>query len=345
MSGGSQMTELPEHVLAQVAGHLENPQLACARLVCKAWRRTFGESVTVLQPVGHNQTDIHWPALFESFTSVSTLDLRQEGTGKAAHDLLQLPAAATGKLELVLLSNMQQGRPETAPEVFLEELLLTALEAEESRPDLCFNLEYLHSETSSRTLRRCMFTSAAVQFLVSLPSNVELTSLIVPQPYSCQLNAHSLQQIFQLTHLRQLRLVLHDVKITDREFGQLSGFIRLESLWFGSCKLISDSGLRAGLSGLTQLKSLTLVDLSGITDAGTHVLESLQLLESLTLMKCPFITDVSLQVIAGLPSLTSLQLSNNDLITDKGLPLETHLKEASFRACPLMTKPHVMAAC
>ncbi|KAK9836650.1 hypothetical protein WJX74_005352 [Apatococcus lobatus] len=343
MSANSSLAELPEHVLVEVAGLLAAPDLAAARLVCKGWRRLFAEFCTSLRPILAGQDSPHWEQLFEGFPSVSTLDLRLEGSGKAASELLQLPAGSTGQLSQVLLSNLQQGTSEAAPEAFLEELLLTALEAQESRPDLSISLEYFHSESTSGSLRRCMFTNAAVQFLVSLPSNVEVTSLVVPQPYSCRLNPHSLQQIFQLTDLRQLRLVLHDVKITDREFKQLSGFTRLESLWFGSCKLVSDVGLKAGLSDLKQLTQLTLVDLSRISDAGSEVIGSLQHLESLTLMKCPFITDASLNIISQLPHLTALQLSNNDLITDKGLPLESKLKEASFRACPLITQAHVMA--
>ena len=342
MAESNALAELPEHVLLKIAAHLDGPELAAARLVCKGWRRTFAEFTTVLRPYLASQP-VQWDNLLLGFPSVSTLDLRLEGSGKAASKLLQLPAGSTGKLRQVLLSNLQQGTSEAAPEAFLEELLLTTLEAQESRPDILISLEYFHSESTSGSLRRCLFTNAAVQFLVSLPSNVEVTCLVVPQPYSCRLNPQSLQQIFQLTNLRQLRLVLHDVKITDREFKQLSGFTRLESLWFGSCKLVSDAGLKTGLSDLAQLTQLTLVDLSRISDAGSEVLGSLQCLESLTLMKCPFITDVSMNIISQLPHLTALQLSNNDLITDKGLPLESKLKEASFRACPLITQTHVMA--
>ena len=334
MSEDSLLWDLPEHVLANVANKLAETERARARLVCKLWRRVFAEQVTVLKPDFGAQAHISWQRLFEGFPALAVLDLRLEGSGKLASELLQLPKDFTGKLEQVLISNLQQGRSAAAPEVFLEELLLTALEAQDLRPDLHFSLDFWHSESTSHTLRRCVFTSTAMQFLVSLPSNVEVSSLIVPQPYSCQLNTHSLQQVFQLTSLRQLRLVLHDVKISDQEFQQLSGFTNLESLWFGSCKLISDSGLKAGLQDLTRLTSLTLVDLSRISDAGTPVLSTLLQLASLTLMKCPFITNTSLEVISQLPRLTALQLSNNDLITDEGLQKGSCIKEATFRACP-----------
>ena len=152
--------------------------------------------------------------------------------------------------------------------------------------------------------------------------------------------------IAQLTTLVELSVTCCE-DIDDNHMRLLSALTNLVELRLGPLKGCTSEGLTDGLSALTQLQRLYLLDAIHIKDETiAHIACSLSALRALSMANCPLLTDESMPYLCML-CLHILFFSNSSFITRVHRLRSPHqLFDLDFRGCTCLSvrRSHAAAA-
>lgn len=319
-------------VLHSVAALLDKCSVQQVRLVCKAWKQPATFATTTLRPrmtgsLGLQWHNLHW--LSKAFPACKVLDLRSY---KVPSDSAQ--HLSNTFLTKVLLNNVE-GDPD--PNRSLEELQKYMTSAGSHNPVLSFVVDIHHLPTF---LLPAPFTDAACLTMMQYPASAQVVTLNLGcMPVS--VTQTGLGYIAQLTTLAELHVICCE-DIDDKHMRLLSALSNLERLRLGPLKGCTSGGLTDGLSTLTQLQRLYLIDAIHIKDETiAHISCSLSAtLRALSLANCPLLTDESMPYLC-MRRLSTLFFSNSSFITLQGVQhlasQSSSLVDLDFRGCTCLS--------
>jgi len=271
--------------------------------------------------------NLHW--LSKAFPACRVLDLRSY---KVPSDSAQ--HLSNTFLTTVLLSNVEA---DPDPSRSLEELQMYMTSAERHNPVLSFVVNIHHLPTF---LSRAPFTDAECLTMMQYPASAQVGRLHLGyMPVS--VTQTGLGYIAQLTNLAELSVICCE-DIDDNHMRLLSALTNLAELRLGPLKECTSEGLKNGLSTLTQLQKLSLIDVIHIKDETiAHISCSLSAtLQALSMANCPQLTDESVPYLC-MPHLSTLFFSNSSFITLQGVQhiasQSSSLVDLDFRGCTCLS--------
>ena len=324
--------EMSVAVLHSVAALLDDSSIQQVRLVCKAWKQPATSAINTLRPRMTGSLGLQWHNLHQlnkAFPACRMLDLRsyKVPSDSAKH-------LSNTVLTAVLLSNIE-AHPE--PSRSLEELQKYMMCAETHNPVLSFLVDIYHLPMFLSGPR---FTDAECLTMLQYPASAQVVTLHLGcMPVS--VTQTGLGYIAQLTTLAELSVTCCE-DIDDDHMRLLSALTNLVELRLGPLKGCTSEGLTNGLSTLTQLQRLYLMDAIHMKDETVaHISCSLSAtLQALSMANCPLLTDESMPYLCTL-HLSILFFSNSSFITLQGVQhlvsQSSSLFDLDFRGCTCLS--------
>ncbi|DBB09803.1 TPA: hypothetical protein ACH3X3_001425 [Trebouxia sp. C0006] len=324
--------EMSVAVLHSVAALLDWSSKQEVRLVCKAWKQAATLAINTLRPNMTGSLGLQWHNLHQlskAFPACRVLDLRSYRVPSDSAQHMSNTFWTT-----VLLGNIE-ANPE--PSKSLEELQQYMVSAEKHNPVLSFLVDTYHLPVYSSGSR---FTDAECLTMLHYPASAQVVKLHLGcMPVS--VTQTGLGYIAQLTTLVELSVTCCE-DIDDTHMRLLSALTNLEELRLGPLKGCTSAGLTDGLSALTQLQRLYLMDAIHIKDETiANISCSLSAtLRALSMANCPLLTDKCMPYLC-LPCLSILFFSNSSFITLQGVQhlvsQSSSLFDLDFRGCTCLS--------
>ncbi len=324
--------EMPVAVLHSVAALLDENSIEEVRLVCKAWKQPATFAIKTLRPRMTGSLGLQWHnlrQLSKVFPKCRVLDLRSY---KVPSDSAQHLSYTF--LTKVLLSNVEA---DPDPSRSLAELQRYMTSAGSYNPVLSFVVDIHRLPTF---LKRAPFTDAECLMMMQYPAPAQVVTLHLGY-MPVAVTQTGLGYIAQLTTLVELSVTCCE-DIDDTHMRLLSALTNLERLRVGPLKGCTSEGLTSGLSTLTRLQKLYLIDAIHIKDETiAHISCSLSAtLRALSLANCPQLTDESMPYLC-MPHLSTLFFSNNSFVTLQGVQQlasqSSSLFDLDFRGCTCLS--------
>ena len=324
--------EMSVAVLHSVAALLDESSIQQVRLVCKAWKQPATLAINTLRPRMTGSLGLQWHNLHQlskAFPACRVLDLRSY---KVPSDSAQ--HLSNTFLTTVLLSNVEAD-PE--PSRSLEELQKYMMSAETHNPVPSFVVDIYHLPTF---LSRTPFTDVECLTMMKYPASAQVRRLHLGY-MAVSVTQTGLGYIAQLTTLAELSVTCCEY-INDNHMRLLSALTNLVELRLRPLKGCTSEGLTNGLSTLTQLQKLYLMDAIHIEDETiAHISCSLSAtLQALSMANCPLLTDESMPYLC-MPRLSTLFFSNSSFITLQGVQhlasQSSSLVDLDFRGCKCLS--------
>jgi WD40 repeat protein len=183
--------------------------------------------------------------------------------------------------------------------------------------------------------------------MAHLSNLTKLRSLFLHQP---QVTDQGLLHLAKLTALEEFSLSFETDRVTGSGLAALAGAAKVQTLYLGDLKGITDDGLKAvgtlkqlrtlhlppqitvaGLKHLTPLENLTDLELQNarLTDADLAIFAAFPNLDSIDLEGCP-LTDAAIPHLAALKNISAIRLGKTKLSADGVKKLEKSFPEGRF---------------
>ncbi len=324
--------EMSVAVLHSVAALLDESSMQQIRLVCKAWKQAATLAINTLRPNMTGSLGLQWHNLHQlskAFPACRVLDLRS----------YRVPSDSAQHLSNTFLTTVLLGNIEANPEPSrsLEELQKYMISAEKHNPVLSFLVDIYHLPVYSSAPR---FTDAECLTMLRYPASAQVVKLHL-DCMAFSVTQTGLGYIAHLTTLAELSVTCCE-EIDDDHMRLLSALTNLVELRLGSLKGCTSEGLTNGLSTLTQLQGLYLMNPIHIKDETiANISCSLSAtLQALSMANSPLLTDESMPYLC-MPRLTTLFFSNSSFITLQGVQQlasqSPSLVDLDFRGCKRLT--------
>ena len=324
--------EMSVAVLHSVAALLDESSMQQVRSVCRAWKQAATLAINTLRPNMTGSLGLQWHNLHQlskAFSACRVLDLRS----------YRVPSDSAQHLSNTLFTTVLLGNIESNPEPSrsLEKLQKYMMSAETHNPVLSFLVDVYHLPMYLSGPR---FTDAECLTMMHFPASAQVVTLHLGcMPVS--VTQAGLGYIAQLTTLAQLSVTCCE-DVDDNHMRSLSALTNLVELRLGPLKGCTSEGLTDGLSALTQLQRLYLMDAIQIKDETiAHISCSLSgTLRALSMANCPLLTDESMPYLC-MPRLSILFFSNSSFITLQGVhrlvSQSSSLFDLDFRGCTCLS--------
>jgi hypothetical protein len=152
------------------------------------------------------------------------------------------------------------------------------------------------------------------------PPNLQVQKMDFTMHVCQNMSRSSFELLGTMTGLKELTL-MNSSTVSNAGFAQLSNLTNLEHLYVGAGMPVTDATLTNTLAPLQRLRSLTLLELRRVTDAGIAAMAELHLpvLKRIGLHGFSSITDEALALLRGLTSLRVVAPRECPQISDVGL--------------------------